>query len=73
MKGWEIYALCEAGVALRVVENTSFIVYEVWDKRDMKRRNLSLRYANGLGPPCDDFLATMAEHPNFELINNIVD
>ena len=42
-------------------------------KRDRKRRHLALRDADKFGPPCDDILAAMAEHSNFERIDDIVD
>ena len=66
VEGWEAYDLRGTGEALRGVNNTSFIVCEVWDERYRKRRYLDLREASGSGPPCDDVLAAMAEHPNFE-------
>ena len=64
--GWETYALRGSRKALRGVNNTCFVVCEVWDERDRKRRYLALRNDDGSGPPCDDFLAAMTEHPNFE-------
>ena len=71
MEGWETYALRGAGVALCGVNNTCFVVCEVWDERDRNRRHIAFRDADGFGPPCDDILAAMAENPNFERINNI--
>ena len=65
MEGCESYALRGSGETLYGVENTCFIVCDVWDDRDRKRRNLNLRDADGFGPPCDDVLAAMAEHSNF--------
>ena len=73
MEGWENYALHGSGVALCGIENTCFVVCEVWGDRDRKRRNSPLRDANGFRPPCDDALTSMAEHPNFKRIKNIVD
>ena len=73
VEGWDIYALHGAGVALRGVDDTCLFVYEVWDERDRKRRHIALMDANGFGPPCDNVLAAMAEHPNFGRIDNIVD
>ena len=35
--------------------------------------NISLRGADGFGPPCNDVLATMSEHPNFKRIDYIFD
>ena len=66
MEGWGTYNLRGAGVTLCGVGDTCFLVCEVWDERDRKRRHLDFRYANGFGPPCDDVLAAMAEHPNFD-------
>ena len=66
VEGLEAYALRGAGEALRGEKYTCFVVCEVWDERDRKRRYLSLRDADGSGPPCDDVLAAMIEHPNFE-------
>ena len=66
MEGWETYTLCRAEEALRGVNDTCFIVCEVWDERDRKRRHIALREADGFRPPCDDVLASMTEHPNFE-------
>ena len=62
---WDAYALRGAIVALRGVDNACFVVCEVWDERDRKRRNFSLRNADGFRPPCDDILAALAEHPKF--------
>ena len=73
VEGWEAHAPCGDGEALRGANDTCFIVCEVWDVRDKKRRHLSLRGANVFGPPCDDVLAAMVEHPNFERIDDIVD
>ena len=70
---WEAYAPRGAGVELRGVEDTCFVFCEVWDERDRKRRHLALRDAGGFGPPCDDVLATMVEHPNVERIEDILD
>ena len=50
-EGWETDALRGAGEALCGINNTCFVVYEVWDERDRKRRYLALRDANGSGPP----------------------
>ena len=61
---WETYALSGSGGALRGIENTCFVVCEVWDERNMKRRHIALRDADGFGPPCDDVLAAMVEHPD---------
>ena len=66
VEGWETYTLCGYGAALRIVDDTCFVVCEVWDERDSKRRHLALRDADGFGPPCDNVFAAMAEHPNFE-------
>ena len=66
VEGWEAYIQSGAGEALRGVKDTFFVVCKVWDDRDRKRRYISLRDANGSRPPCDDVLATIAEHPNFE-------
>ena len=66
VEGWKAYVLCGAEEALRGVNNTCFFVCEVWYERDRTRRYLALRNADGYGPPCDDVLAAMAEHPNFE-------
>ena len=78
VEGWEAYSLHGAGKSLCGVNDTCFVVCEVWDERDRKRRrrkrrHLSLRDANGFRPPCDDFLAAMAEHPNFKRIDDIID
>ena len=74
VEGWETYALRGAGVALHGVDNTCFVVCEVWDERDRKRRHIS---PSGtpivFGTPCDDVLAVMAEHSNFERIDDIDD
>ena len=72
-KGRDNYSLRGTGVALCGVDDTLFIVCEVWDKRDSKRRHLALSDANKFGPPCDDVLVAMAKHPNFERIDDIVD
>ena len=66
VEGWEVYALRGAREALRGFKYTYFVVFEVWYERDRKRRYIALRDADGSGPPCDDILAAMAEHPNFE-------
>ena len=60
-------------MSLLGVDYTFFVVCEVWDKRDSKRRYLALSDANKFGPPCDDVLVAMAKHPNFERIDDIVD
>ena len=73
VEGWETYALRGSVVALRGVDNTCFIVCNLWDERDRKRRHIPLRDADGFGPPCGDVLAAMAEHPDFERIDNILD
>ena len=73
VEGWDTYALLGAGEALRGIDNTCFVVCEVWYERGRKRRHLALRDADGFGPPCNDVLAAMAEHPNFKQIDNIVD
>ena len=73
MEGWDTYTLCGPGVALPGVDYISFVVCEVWDERDSKRRHIALRDANGFGPTCDNVLTAMAEHPNFERIDNIID
>ena len=65
VEGWDAYVLRGDGEALHGVNNTCFVVCEVWDDRDRKRRYLALRGADGSGPPCDDVLVAMAEHPNF--------
>ena len=72
VEGWETYALLGAVVSLRGVGNTYFVVCGVWDERDRKRRHLALRDTNGFRPPCEDVPAAMAEHPNFERIDDIV-
>ena len=59
MEGWETYSLRGAGVVLRGVDDTCFVVCEVWDYRDRKRRNIALRDADGFVPPCDNFLVAM--------------
>ena len=51
VEGWETYALHGYGVALHGVDNACFIVCEVWDERDRKRRHLNLREDNRFGPP----------------------
>ena len=66
VKGWEAYALRGSREALRGVKNTCFVVCEVWDYSNRKRRYLALSDADGSGPPCDDVLAAIAEHPNFD-------
>ena len=66
VEGWEAYALRGAGEALHDVNDACFVVCEVWDERDTKRRFFALRNADGSGPPCDDVLTAIAEHPNFE-------
>ena len=38
----------------------------MWYERYGKRRYIDLRDDDGFRPPCDDVLANMAEHPNFE-------
>ena len=73
MEGWETYALRGARVELRGVDDTCFVVCEVWDERDRNRRHLTLRDAYIFWPPCDVLLAAMAEHPNFERIGDIID
>ena len=74
VEGWGTYVLRGAGVALHSVDDTCFVVCEVWDERDRKRRHIS---PSGtpivFGPPCDDVLAATAEHSNFERIEDIVD
>ena len=60
-------------MALRGVDDTCFVVCEVWDEKDRTRRHLALKDANGFEPPCDDILAVMAEHPKFERIDDTVD
>ena len=66
MEGWEAYALHGAGEALSGVKDTCFVFCEVWDGRDRKRRYLALRDTDESGPPCNDVLSPMTEHPNFE-------
>ena len=66
VEGWEAYALRGAGEEINSVNNTCFVVCEVWDETDRKRRYLDLRDADGSRHPYDDVLAAMAEHPNFE-------
>ena len=73
MEGWETYALRGDVVALRGIDDTCCVVCVVWYERDMKRRHISLRYADGFRPPCNDILASMVEHPNFEWIDYIAD
>ena len=46
VEGWDTYELHGSGVALRGVDNTCFVVCEVWDDRDGKSRHLSLKDAN---------------------------
>ena len=60
IEGWENYALRGGVVSLRFVGDTFFVVCEVWDDRDRKRRCLALGNANGFSPPCDYVLAAMA-------------
>ena len=62
-----------AVVSLRGVNVTCFVVCEVQDNTVRKRRHLAFRDADGFGPPCNDVLAAMEEHPNFERIENTVD
>ena len=38
VEGWEAYALRGAGEALRGVNDSCFVVCEVWYERDRKRR-----------------------------------
>ena len=59
VEGWETYALRGDGVVLRGVDDICFIVCEVWDYRDRKRRNIALRDADGFVPPCDNVLVAM--------------
>ena len=66
MQGWEAYDLHGAGDELHGDNDKCFVFCEVWDERDRKRMYSALRYANGSGPPCDNILAAMADHPNFE-------
>ena len=73
VEGWEAHVLRGDREALCGVDNTCFIVCEVWEERDRKRRHLALRDAYGYGPPCDDVLAAISEHPNFERIDDIID
>ena len=70
---WDTYTLRGYVVALCDVYKTCFVVCEVWDERDRKRRHLALRDAGGFGPPCDDVLAAMVEYPNVERIEDILD
>ena len=73
VEGWETYSLRGTGVELCGVDNTCFVVCEVWDEKDRSRRHLSLRDADGFRLPCNNVLAAMAEHPNFKRIDDIVD
>ena len=66
VEGWEAYAMSGDGEALRGFNNTCFVVCEVWYDRDRKKRYLFLRDTDGSGPPCNDVLVAMVEHPNFE-------
>ena len=60
-------------MALRSVGENCSVVCEVWDDRERKRRHTPLRDSDGFRHPCDNVLSAMAEHPNFERINDIVD
>ena len=62
VEGWDTYALRGAGVALHGVDDTCFVVCEVSEERDRKRRNIALSDANVLVPLCKDVLAAMVEH-----------
>ena len=73
VEGWDTYTLRGAVVALHGVDDTCFVVCEVWDERDRKMRHTALRDANGFRLPCDNVLTAIAEHPNFERIDDIVD
>ena len=73
VEGWDTYALLGAGEALRGIDNTCFVVCEVWYERYRKRRHLFHRDAYGFRPPYDNVISAIVEYPNFEYIYNIVD
>ena len=66
VEGWNKYALYGDRVAPRGVEDTCFVICEVWYERDRNSKHLGHRYANGFGPTCDDIFPAMAEHPIFK-------
>ena len=73
VEGWEAYSLRRAGEALRGVIDTCFVICEVWDDRDRKRRYLPLSDADGSGPPCDNSSPPWRNILTSSRIDDIVD
>lgn len=69
IEGWEARALKGASNILRGIDHTCFIIAEVWDDRDLKKRHKAV-----LDPrPDDEILEIMSTFSNFERKEDIVD
>jgi len=71
VEGWEARALNGAQEILSQIHATCFIVAEVWDEKDRKKRHKAI-----IDPDCksgDDVLAAMAPYHQFERLPDIID
>ena len=66
VEGWEAYALCGMERHSAVSRLHTSLSVRCWMRGIGREMNLALMDADGSGPPYDDFIAAMAEHPNFE-------
>lgn len=69
IEGWEARALKGASNILRGIDHTCFIIAEVWDDRDLKKRHKAV-----IDPrPDGEILEIMNNFSNFERKEDIVD
>ncbi len=76
VEGWEVEALRGADKILKETNNVCYVVCEVWDIKDKKRRHLAVRDTlteDGDGEPGHGVLTSMAAYPQFERLPDIVD
>jgi hypothetical protein len=71
VEGWEARALNGAQEIISQINDTCFIVAEIWDEKDCKKRQKAV-----INPDCrpgDDVLASMMPFDQFERLADIVD
>jgi hypothetical protein len=71
VEGWESRALNGSTEILSETTNTCFVICEVWDEKDRKKRHKAIIDAEG--KPGDDVLAAMEMYPQFERLDDVVD
>jgi len=71
VEGWEARALHGANEILSEIKDTCYIVCEVWDEKDRKKRHKAVVDAEG--KPGDAVLAAIEAYSQFERLDDIVD